>query len=188
MTTRIPDYSERLLNEFAAKEWKKTQAYLKKHFSLTMEDCKDVFQESLIVLLQKCRQGKVNDLSSSLSTYFLKICINKSYELLKSKYHKAMDSALTLDLLPEPKRENIIQLIALDEDVSEIEAKEAKTRQLVSCLPFPCNKILWGFYRDNLSIRALAAVLGKTEDYVKVTKSRCQKKFRKRWEKLTEKY
>lgn len=182
MNTLLPEYSENLLNEFAEKEWKKVLSYLKRTFSLSTEDCEDVFQESFIVLLIKSKQGDIKDYSSSLSTYFLRICINKSYELLKSKYNKTFDKSVDIDILPQTKKEKIAELIALDSDVEKIEEKEAKARQIVSCLPHPCDKLLWGFYRDNLSIRALAALLGKTENYIKVTKSRCQKKFRLRWQ------
>lgn len=186
MTEKIPNCTEKELGKFAKEEWRKILAYLRKYYLLTTEDCEDIFQESFIILLRNSHDGKLNNLSSSLSSYFTRICINKAHDLLKSKYHKTKtDNSVPFDVLPKTDRKKVETLIGLDPDIQLVEAKEAITRQIVRDLPPPCDKLLWGFYWDNLSYKALADLLAKTEDYIKVTKSRCLKKFRLRWRKLT---
>lgn len=185
MKKQILDCTEKELGKFAKEEWRKILAYLRKYYSLTTEDCEDIFQDSFIILMHNCHDGKLNNLSSSLSTYFTSICINKAHDLLKSKYHKTKTGTVTFDVLSKTDGQKVQSLIAFDPDIQLVEAKEAITRQIVRDLPPPCGKLLWGFYWDNLSYKALADLLAKTEEYVKVTKSRCLKKFRLRWRKLT---
>lgn len=186
MNIEIPTYSEKVLNKFAGKQWQKVLAYLRKHFALSEADCEDVFQESFIVLFDNNKDGKLKDMTSSLSTYFIAICRNKAFELLRSKGHDVKiddESSLTiLDGIKEEKADAI--LLTFDTDKSLRENKEAIARQIVHDLPKPCNELLWGFFRDNYSLSTLADMLNKSVGYVKVTKHRCQEKFRKRWSDL----
>ena len=69
MTINIPTYSEKILNKFAEEQWEKALAFLQKQYSMPMEDCKDVFQESFIALYDNNKNGKLEGLNSSLSTY-----------------------------------------------------------------------------------------------------------------------
>lgn len=185
MTVQIPAYSERVLAEYAQKEWNKVHGYLKKHFGLSDEDCDDVFQESFIVLFNNNREGKMKDMGDSLSTYFTRICHNKALELLRrqGRYLNISDDN-RFEVLADAKDEKLSNLITLDPDVTIRDAKEAIARQIVRDLPEPCNKLLWGFFRDNHKLKTLAEMLNKTEGYVKVTKHRCQEKFRRRWHEL----
>lgn len=66
------------LNYFASEQWVRTLGFLRKHFNLSDDDCKDVFQESFIILYDQICAGKLDELTSSLSTYFLAICRNKA--------------------------------------------------------------------------------------------------------------
>ena len=186
MNLQIPTYSEKVLNQFACKQWPKVLAYLKKHFFISEADCEDVFQEAFIVLFNNNYNGKLKDMTSSLSTYFISICRNKAFELLRSKGHDVkVDGESSLDILNGIKEEKIDSLLlTFDSERSLRENKEAIARQIVHDLPQPCNDLLWGFFRDNYSIKTLADMLNKTVGYVKVTKHRCQEKFRKRWSDL----
>lgn len=186
MPLEIPTYSEHLLSDFVEKEREKAMAFIRKNFSLLSEqDCEDVIQESFIVLYGNSRQGKLRDMTASLSTYFISICINKAHEALRRNGHTVgvADDA-DLDFLSEVKDEKVQQLLTLDDQTSLIEAKEALARQIVQDLPHPCQELLWGFYRDNCSMKMLADRIDSTVGSVKVTKHRCQEKFRKRWSSL----
>lgn len=186
MIVQIPKYSEQLLSEFAQKEWGKAKAYLTKHFTSFSEmECEDIFQESFVVLFQNNRKGKLDNLSCSLSTYFMSICRNKALELQRAKSHSLnVGTDSELDMLDEIKDDKLDSLIAMDPETSLVESKEAIARQIVRDLPQPCDDLLWGFFRNNYSLKTLADILGKTVGYVKVTKHRCQEKFRKHWNDL----
>lgn len=175
----IPQTQQKL-NRFAAEQWDKVLAYLQGAFSLSRSDCEDVFQDAFTVLHQKITNGELT-LTSKLSTYFIGICRNKAHEKLreKGKTINVIDEypSTTKD---EYEDERIDRLLALEDDTEQIEArKEAVVREIVSKLPEPCDKILWGFYRDGFSMKTLATMYNyKSEGSVKVTKHRCTEKFR----------
>ena len=191
MSDIAPKYTERELNTFAAKEWPKVLNFLKNRFGIHEDDCKDIFQESFIILYTNVLSGKLNDMTASLSTYFTSICKNKALEFLRgSARYVNVDSEMSLSLMDgEVKNEKIEALLALDEGDSAIEAqKEELVQSIVKDLPSPCNELLWGFYRDNLSIRALADMFNySSESSAKVTKHRCCEKFRARYIELCNK-
>lgn len=181
-TIEIPLTQEKL-NKFAAQQWDKTLAYLQGTFSMSRSDSEDVFQEAFLVLHKNITEGKLK-LTSSLSTYFIGICRNKAFERMRRKGKELT----VVDEFPnttkdEFENERIDKLLALEDDTEQIEArKEAIVREIVSKLPSPCDKILWGFYRDGFSMKTLANMYNySSEGSVKVTKHRCSQKFKARF-------
>ena len=176
--------TQQQLNQFAAKQWDPTLAFLQGQFSLSRTECEDIFQEAYIILHQNIVEGKLNNLTSSLSTYFNAICRNKAFEILRGKGKELF----IIDEYPDSTKdeyedERIDRILALEDDTEEIEArKEAVVREIVRKLPEPCDKILWGFYQDGFSMKTLAQMYNyKSEGSVKVTKHRCSDKFKTRF-------
>jgi RNA polymerase sigma factor (sigma-70 family) len=182
----IPQTQQKL-NQFAADQWDKTLAYLQGTFAMSRSDCEDIFQEAFIVLYKKIIDGELT-LTAKLSTYFIGICRNKAYEKMRG-----MGRELNIiDEYPnstkdEYEDDRIDKLLALEDNNEQIEArKEAIVREIVSKLPAPCDKILWGFYRDGFSMKTLATMYNyKSEGSVKVTKHRCGEKFKARFMELS---
>ena len=185
----IPQTQQKL-NKFASEHWDKTLAYLQGVFSMSRADCEDVFQEAFLVLHKKITDGELT-LTSSLSTYFIGICRNKAHEMMrgKGKELNIIDDypSTTKD---EFEDERIDKLLALEDNSEQIEArKEAIVREIVSKLPEPCDKILWGFYRDGFSMKTLATMYHYSgEGSVKVTKHRCSEKFRARFIEISKQF
>lgn len=188
MSAKIPSYSEKQLNDFAKKEWEKTLSFLRKQYGLPEDDCKDIIQEALIILHRNVVSGKLKNLTSSLSTYFNGICRNKAYETLRKNGRSIqLKEEISLDILnAEIQADKIDALIGLEnENIAFVERKEALVRQIVRELPPPCDELLWGFFRDNFSMKTLAQMFNySSESSVKVTKHRCQNKFRDRFNEL----
>lgn len=186
MIVDIPQTQQKL-NRFAAEQWEKVLAYLQGNFSMSRSDCEDVFQEAFIVLYKKIIEGDLV-LTSKLSTFFVGICRNKAYERMrgKGKELNIIDDypSTTKD---EYEDERIDRLLALEDNTKHIEdRKEAIVREIVSNLPNPCDKILWGFYRDGFSMKTLASMYNyASESSVKVTKHRCSEKFKTRFKELS---
>lgn len=179
--------TQQKLNQFAAKQWDKTLAYLQGVFSISRSDCEDIFQEAFIVLYNKIIEGKLS-LSSSLSTYFIGICRNKAHERMRVKGKELnLFDEFPNTTKDEFEDERIDRLLALEDDNEQIEArKEAVVREIVSKLPSPCDQILWGYYRDGFSMKTLAKMYNyKSEGSVKVTKHRCGEKFKARFMELS---
>lgn len=177
------------LNDFVAREWQKVLSFLQRHYGLSEDDCKDIFQESFIVLYNKIQAGELDNLTSSLSTYFISICKNKAKTHIRSASKSIGVDELSLTMMDEIQTEKIEALLSLENNDATIEARKHElVRTIVENLPSPCNELLWGFYRDNLSMRALAEMYNyKSESVVKVTKHRCCEKFRAKYNELCNK-
>lgn len=176
------------LNEFISSEWDKVLGYLGKTYMLSRDDCQDIFQDSFLVLHKNVAEGVLENLRCSLSTYFIGICRNKAMEKMRgmSKMSvKGSDESLSL-LDGEFRTEKIDALIALDDGGFE-EEKQRLVDEIVDDLPSPCNELLWGFYRDGLSMKTLAGMYGYSEGSVKVVKHRCTEKFKARYQMLEKK-
>lgn len=172
------------LNLFAAQQWDKTLSFLQGKFALARVDCEDIFQESFIILYQNIIDGKLEGVTASLSTYFNSICRNKAFELIR----KRGKTLMIIDEYPDFTKsdfdsERIEFILSQDETTTQVEQrKSALVREIVKKLPEPCDKILWGVYRDGFSMKTMAEMLKyKNEDTVKATKHRCGEKFRARF-------
>ena len=189
---RNKDENERKLEKFAKEQWQKTRAYLISRYSLSEDECADVFQDSLVILWKNINENKVDskDLGLSSSTYFMTICRNKTMELLRSK-SKYVTTPYEINPnkdhhnYQEDQVERILSLEDARENVQK--EKEALVRDIVKNLPSPCNELLWGYYGDGHSMKMLAEMFNyASENAVKVTKHRCCEKFRVRYSEMSQ--
>lgn len=182
-------YSNTALDSFIKSQRDRTIAYLQRNFSVSKDECEDIFQDSFIILYQNAQEGKLDNLTSSVSTYFMAICRNKTMELLRTKgkyIHSSVDDEIHKSTTFIESKINMV--LSFDNDDAHIEQKEALVREIVKDLPSPCNELLWGFYRDGLSMKDLAERYGySNENTVKVTKHRCCDKFKKRFSEMLQK-
>ncbi len=182
-------YSNTALDSFIKSQRDRTIAYLQRNFFVSKDECEDIFQDSFIILYQNAQEGKLDNLTSSVSTYFMAICRNKTMELLRTKgkyIHSSVDDEIHKSITFIESKINMV--LSFDNDDDHIEQKEALVREIVKDLPSPCNELLWGFYRDGLSMKDLAERYGySNENTVKVTKHRCCDKFKKRFSEMLQK-
>ena len=73
------------LNRFISGEKGKIQTYLRKNYSVSDDDIDDIFQEASMALFLNLRDGKLSSLTSSLGTYFMKVCINQTLKFIGKK-------------------------------------------------------------------------------------------------------
>lgn len=185
------DEIEVILDDFAKKQWQKTRAYLISRYSLSEDECADVFQDSLVILWKNYKENKVNldSTGMSSSTYFMTICRNKTMELLRSKSRYVttpyeINPNMDHHDYQEDQVERILSLEDAHENIQK--EKEALVRDIVKNLPSPCNELLWGYYGDGHSMKMLAEMFNyASENAVKVTKHRCCEKFRIRYSEMS---
>lgn len=173
------------INDFLTKEREKALCYLERNYSLDNEDAKDVFQESSLALFMNIKNGKLVNLTSTLSTYFLKICINQARKSLrKNKNTININEVIELKQKDEYNDSKIDELLGFGEENITDEQKNIM-RNLVQNLPKPCDDILWYFYGDNLDMQTIADMLNyKGADSVKTTKSRCMSKLKEKFNQI----
>ena len=73
------------LNHFISNERNKVLSYLRKKFSISDDDLDDIYQDSSLALYMNIQDGKLTTLTSTLSTYFLRVCINQALKFIEKQ-------------------------------------------------------------------------------------------------------
>lgn len=174
--------------DFIKKEGGKAINFLMNYYCIDVDDAADIVQNSFMELFEGIKSGRKVIIESTLSSYFLGICINKAKDLLKKKnivrYDVDLNSFVTGDEIYDISQkdrfdEDRINFLSRSNDSSITEEQKEILHNLVQHLPSPCEDILWYCYRDNLRMAAIAAILGYSgADTVRTQKSRCLSKLR----------
>ncbi len=177
------------LNRFIAEERNKVLAYLRKTFSISDDDLSDIYQESSLALFMNIRGGKLSNLTSTLSTYFLRICINQTLKFM-GKQKKAVplfdDSRLThKDAFRSDKIDELYQLCTEDEEAEKVSRSEKIVQSIIESMPDTCKNVFQGYYWDNLTTTTIADMYGfSNANSVKTQKYKCLRKFRCKYNEL----
>lgn len=180
------------LNRFLSDERGRVLSYLRKQFSVSDDDLDDIFQESSMALFLNVRDGKLSTLTSSLGTYFMKVCINQTQKFL-GKNSKTMplfdDRRITnSDFVRDDK---IAELYGACIDAEEEENKtrmELLVNNIIASMTETCMNILHGYYWDDFSTSTIADMFNFSDaNSVKAQKYKCVKKFRDKYNELKNK-
>lgn len=180
------------LNRFIADERNKVLAYLRKTFSVSDDDLDDIYQESSVALFVNIRDGKLANLTSTLSTYFLRVCINQTLKFM-GKQKKAVplfdDSRLTdKDAFRPDKIDELYQLCTEDEEAEQVSRSEKIVQSIIEAMPDTCKNVFQGYYWDNLTTTVIADMFGfANANSVKTQKYKCLQKFRNKYNELMNK-
>lgn len=180
------------LNKFISDERGRVLSYLRKTFSVSDDDVDDIYQESSIALYQNIRDGRLSNLTSSLSTYFLRICINQTLKLV-GKQKKVVplfdDSSITYkDVFRSDKIDELYQLCTEDDEQERHSRSEKIVNSILQTMPDTCRNIFQGYYWDNLTTNTIADMYGfSNANSVKTQKYKCVDKFRKKYNELMSK-
>ena len=188
MANNIP-LQHQELNRFLAEEKGKVLAYLSKKFSLSDDDLDDIYQESSMALFLNIQEGKLTNLTSTLSTYFLRICINQSLKFI-GKQQKLVplfdDNSVTeKDEFRPDKIDELYQLCTEDEDAERVAHSERIVQRIIEVMPDTCKNIFKGYYWDNFTTSTIADMFGfANANSVKAQKYKCIQKFRNKYNEL----
>ena len=177
------------LNRFISDEQGKVLAYLRKTFSVSDDDFNDIYQESSTALFLNIRDGKLSNLTSSLSTYFLRVCINQTLKFI-GKRQKVVplfnDSTITnKDAFRPDKIDELYQLCTEDEEAEKVTCLEKIVQSIIESMPDTCKNVFQGYYWDNLTTTTIADMYGfSNANSVKTQKYKCLQKFRSKYNEL----
>ena len=177
------------LNCFIAEERNKVLAYLRKTFSVSDDELSDIYQEASVALFVNIRDGKLSNLTSTLSTYFLRICINQTLKFL-GKQKKVVplfdDSRITNKESFRPdKIDELYQLCTEDEEAEKVTRSEKIVQSIIESMPDTCKNVFQGYYWDNLTTTTIADMYGfSNANSVKTQKYKCLQKFRSKYNEL----
>ena len=160
--------------------------------SISDDDLDDIFQESSMALFLNIRDGKLTNLTSTLSTYFLRICINQALKSI-GKQQKVVplfdDSSITnKDEFRSDKIDELYRLCTEDEDAERVAQSERIVQNIIEVMPDTCKNIFKGYYWDNFTTSTIADMFGfANANSVKTQKYKCLQKFRNRYNELMNK-
>jgi len=146
--------------DFYKKEFPKISAMVTKNNG-TIDDAKDIFQDGMVILVDKITWGKLEVLKCSAGTYFYSICRNLWYNRLRSiKKEK--------DFIYESwENTTVVSTEYYDEEPDDYE----KVSNAISTLSNPCKDLLELFYYKNLPWETIAVL----KDYASPASARNQK-------------
>ncbi|UKT65810.1 RNA polymerase sigma factor [Pedobacter mucosus] len=134
------------------------------------DDAKDVYQEAIIILYNKIKEGNF-ELSSKLKTYIYSVC------------RRIWLKKLTLNSKKTGNITDYEDVFAVEEDVEQHEEKDMQFVKMQSALEHlgePCKTIIQDFYIHNLSMQDICEKFGYTNtDNAKTQKYKCLQRLKK---------
>jgi len=136
-----------------------------RHHSCTMEEAKDVFQQSVIIFYENIIYDKVSEITTKVKTYLFSIGKNKLLELMREKSkHQSQLNEMAL----------VNGEIYYDADSDEYEDKLKIVKACMEKLGDPCKSILEQYYYHKKSMKEISEFLDyKNSDTVKNLKYKC---------------
>ena len=138
------------------------------------------------------REGKLSALTSSLGTYFMKVCINQTRKF-RGKNNQAIPliDAHILSNSNAVRDDKIDELYGFCLDTEEEDRKirmELLVNKIIASMTDTCRNILHGYYWDDFSTSTIADMFNFSDaNSVKAQKYKCVKKFRDKYNELKNK-
>ena len=141
---------------------------------ISNEDIEDIFQESLIVLMQKVKSGKVAcSHEGALFSYLVQVGKLTACNQLRKKRELNWDDAVTFSL----QLHNIE-----DDEIAAYEKQQAQNElldKIFGRIPSECSTLLKHFYWNHKPMDEIASILGmRNADSVKSKKNKCMNRIK----------
>ena len=142
-----------------------------RHHKCTMDEAKDVFQQSVIIFYENIRSGKLTEITTQVKTYIFSIGKNKILELVRAKKKQ----------LPEfNDRIYGDSSYLYDEVDDEYEEKLRNIETSLIKLGDPCKSILMQYYYHKKSMLEISDKLNyKNSETVKNLKYKCLQRLKR---------
>jgi RNA polymerase sigma factor (sigma-70 family) len=176
-----PDTKEQeLLKGLAISDKKAVETIYKDNFNMvqsliinnngTAQEAKDIFQEAMIVLLEKARSGNF-ELNCQIKTYLYSVCRRLWLKKLQQ------NSRFTNEI------ENTVGTVPVEEDLEEHERRDAEfeiMEKAIGSLGEPCKSLIEAFYIQKRNMQDIASQFGYTNaDNAKNQKYKCLMRLKK---------
>lgn len=145
--------------------------WVKNKYQCTDEEARDSYQESVLVMYNNIKKGKLIKFTSSIKTYLF--AIGRNVILYNRRKFQRERSSIT-------DSENEIvdkESVQVNLQVSE---RQKILVEVLNDMGNPCKSLIMLYYTENLSFKEIAKRLDyKTETVARMQKMRCLKKMRK---------
>lgn len=150
-------------------------SWMMKAYPISEDDCKDIYQVTILIFYDNVRSGRLTHMVSSIKTYLFGIGKNLAREnMRKAKRITSIDQKEWL-------REHLVEedQEPFNDNVFSI------AREAVSRLGDPCRKLVELYYYQKKSMQEISNLLNyKNADTAKNQKCKCMAKLRKLYEEL----
>lgn len=142
--------------------------------NIRTEDIEDIFQESLVVLMRKVKDGSfVATRDGAIFSYLVEIGSRLTQNFLRKKRALISDKAVTISLNRHKEEETSI---SVDE---KQQTQDEFLDRVFDLLPSNCKSLLKYFYWEHKPMDEIASILGmRNADSTKTKKSKCMNKFK----------
>lgn len=142
---------------------------------LRKEDIEDIFQESLVVLMQKVKNGRfIASREGALFSYLVEIGTHLTQNFLRKKRSIASDTMVTISLNRHHKDE--------EREMTTEEKQQTQDEFLdraLDLMPDECRRLLKFFYWERKPMDDIASIMGmRNADSAKTKKSKCMNKLK----------
>lgn len=123
----------------------------------------DIYQDSIVALIENTRKNKIDDLKSSINTYLIGIGKFMIYNYFKAKKNVSITEV-----------ENMVEMAGFTLETDTLNEKEQALKKAYEQLGKQCQEILRLFYFENKKLPEIQALLKyENKDVLKSQKSRC---------------
>ena len=142
---------------------------------ISQEDIDDIFQESLIVLMQKAKSGSiVVTREGAIFSYLVQTGKLIACNVMRKKRSSNWDEAVTISI--NQHKEETEASLTIDE---KQQAEDEFLDRAFDLLPTDCKTLLKRFYWDHKTMDEIASILGmRNADSAKTKKNKCMNKFK----------
>lgn len=148
-----------------------------KKYHLSQEDTIDVYQDAYIIFYNNVMQGKVEEFTSSITTYLFSIGKYLIFDKMK-KNKKTINPDFDLSLIREKEE---LEDMNLDLDQEALTTEQVLLKKHFAALGKKCQELLTLFYYRGFTIKDILETSEYTsENVVKSAKSRCMKTLKER--------
>lgn len=156
--------------ELYARYFKMAASFVQKNQG-SDDDARDIFQETLFILVKKLRQADFQ-LTAKLGTYL--------YSIIRHLWLKRLKKKGRFQLAPQDDQEEKIAITDNEIEVKEqFERKHELMADVLETLKEDCRKIILKSFYEKRSHKEIAEIMGYTAQFVRVKLHRCMERFRK---------
>ncbi|MBP94291.1 MAG: RNA polymerase subunit sigma-24 [Flavobacteriaceae bacterium] len=146
-------------------------------YNLSHEDNIDVYQDAYIIFYNNVMQGKIEEFTSSISTYLFSIGKYLIFDKMK-KNNKTINPDFDLSIIRE---QNELVDASFELDNEALTTEQVLLKKYFGTLGAKCQELLTLFYYRGYTIKdIIAATEYASENVVKSAKSRCMKTLKER--------
>ncbi len=167
----IKSGNEQAITQLYEKYRKEFFLWIKNKYQCTDEEALDAYQESVLVMYNNIKKGKLQKFTSSIKTYLF--AIGRNVVLYNRRKFQRERNSIT-------DRENDIvdqESVQVNLQVSE---RQKILIEVIDDMGNPCKSLIMFYYTENLQFKEIAKRLNyKSETVARMQKMRCLKKMRK---------